>query len=114
MIKTPFGLYTDTISRSEVDPGEDEAHPWPEWGEFDIIEWVHEEDEAAGVGDFVMMELTANSLGQELARISDMSLFGKIPMRWSKATLRGDLVGIIMGSHYFATPMVPNPNPNHQ
>jgi hypothetical protein len=59
----------DTIgyneSRSEVDPGEDEAHPWPEWGEFDIIEWVHEEDEAGaprGPGD-MGMELGGDLMG---------------------------------------------------
>ncbi len=24
--------------------GEDQDHVWPEWGEFDIMEWIHEEE----------------------------------------------------------------------
>ena len=27
--------------------GDDGDHTWPEWGEFDIMEWIHEEDEVS-------------------------------------------------------------------
>lgn len=27
--------------------GEDAEHPWPEWGELDIMEWVHEEQQVS-------------------------------------------------------------------
>jgi len=50
------GLFIITLSHAPVSCGswpalwmfgEDEDHQWPQWGEFDIIEWVHEEDQAS-------------------------------------------------------------------